>query len=77
MEQHYLEFLKSKNWIDNDLDARYINVNHPYAILISGEEGQITLRGNAGIDNGQNGEEICSFSSLKDLQAWFEDNIGE
>jgi hypothetical protein len=77
MEQHYHEFLKSKNWIDNDLDARYINVKHPYAILISGEEGQITLRGNAGIDNGQNGEEIFSFSSLKDLQVWFEDNIGE
>jgi hypothetical protein len=77
MKQHYHEFLNSKNWTDNDLDARYINVNHPYAILISGEDGQITLRGNAGIDNGQNGEEIFSFTSLKDLQVWFEDNIGE
>lgn len=77
MEQHYHEFLKSKNWLDKDLDARYINVEHPYAILISGDEGQVTLRGNAGIDNGQNGEEIFSFTSLKDLQVWFEDNIGE
>lgn len=33
--EHYETFLRSKNWIDNDLDARYINVNHPYAILIS------------------------------------------
>jgi hypothetical protein len=56
--EHYETFLRSKNWIDNDLDARYINVNHPYAILISESEGQITLRGNTGIDNGQNGEEI-------------------
>lgn len=77
MEQHYQEFLRSKNWLDNDLDARYININHPYAILVSGNEGQITLRGNTGFDNGQNGEEIFSFTSLKDLQAWFEDNIGE
>lgn len=77
MEQHYHDFLKSKNWLDNDLDARYINVNHPYAIIISGDEGQITLRGNVGYDNGQSGEEIFSFTSLKDLQVWFEDNIGE
>jgi hypothetical protein len=77
MEQHYHDFLKSKNWLDKDLDARYININHPYAIIISGDEGQITLRGNAGSDNGQNGEEIFSFTSLKDLQVWYEDNIGE
>jgi hypothetical protein len=77
MEQHYHEFLKSKNWLDKDLDARYINVEHPYAILISGDEGLVTLRGNTGLDNGQNGEEIFSFTSLKDLQVWFEDNIGE
>ncbi|WP_223589572.1 hypothetical protein [Neobacillus bataviensis] len=75
--EHYEAFLRSKNWTDNDLDARYINVDHPYAILISGDEGQITLRGNAGFDNGQNGEEIFSFTSLKDLQEWFENNIGE
>lgn len=77
MEQQYQEFLRSKNWLDNDLDSRYINVNHPYAILVSGNEGQITLRENPGIDNGQNGEEIFTFTSLKDLQVWFEDNIGE
>jgi hypothetical protein len=77
MEQNYHEFLKSKNWHDLDLDARYINVDHPYAILVSGSEGQITLRGNVGLDNGQNGEEIFTFTSLKDLQVWYEDNIGE
>lgn len=77
MEQHYEEFLRSKNWLDLDLDARYINVHHPYAILISGDEGQITLRGNTGLDNGQNGEEIFSFNSLRELQVWFEENIGE
>lgn len=75
--EHFETFLQSKNWIDNDLDSRYINVNHPYAILISENEGQITLRGNTGIDNGQNGEEIFSFTSLKELQEWFENNIGE
>jgi hypothetical protein len=77
MGQHYHDFLRSKSWLDKDLDARYINVNHPYAIIISGDEGQITLRGNAGYDNGQNGEEIFTFTSLKDLQVWFEENIGE
>ncbi|WP_442597908.1 hypothetical protein [Neobacillus sp. D3-1R] len=77
MSSHYEDFLKSKNWFDLDLDARYININHPYAILISGDEGQITLRGNAGLDNGQNGEEIFSFNSLRELQVWFEENIGE
>jgi hypothetical protein len=76
MEQ-YEVFLHSKNWTDNDLDARYINVNHPYAILISGDEGQITLRGSTGFDNGQNGEEIFSFITLKELQEWYENNIGE
>ncbi|MFP5112330.1 hypothetical protein ACSU64_08100 [Bacillaceae bacterium C204] len=75
--EHYEAFLRSKNWIDNDLDSRYINVNHPYAILLSEDEGQITLRGNTGIDNGQNGEEIFTFTSLKELQEWFENNIGE
>ncbi|MDQ0200555.1 hypothetical protein [Neobacillus ginsengisoli] len=75
--EHYEAFLKSKNWSDNDLDARFINVNHPYSILISGDEGEITLRGNTGFDNGQNGEEIFSFTSLKELQEWFENNIGE
>jgi hypothetical protein len=75
--EHFETFLQSKNWQDNDLDARYINVNHPYAILISGDEGEITLRGNEGFDNGQNGEEIFSFKSLKELQEWFENNIGE
>ena len=74
---HIEAFLRSKNWLDTDLDSRYINVNHPYAILVSEEEGQITLRGSSGIDNGQNGEEIFTFTSLKDLQEWFEDNIGE
>lgn len=77
VEQNYHEFLKSKKWLDNDLDARYINIDHPYAILISGNEGQITLRGNVGMDNGQNGEEIFSFTNLRDLQIWFEENIGE
>ncbi|HYK71914.1 MAG TPA: hypothetical protein VEV44_02120 [Pseudoneobacillus sp.] len=77
MKSHYEKFLRSKNWLDLDLDARYINVNHPYAILISGDEGQITLRGNTGLDNGQNGEEVFSFNSLRELQVWFEDNIGE
>jgi hypothetical protein len=71
------DFLRSKNWIDKDLDARYININHPYAILISEDEGQITLRGNVGFDNGQTGEEIFTFQSLRELQAWFENNIGE
>lgn len=75
--ENYEAFLRSKNWVDNDLDARYINVNHPYAILISGDEGQVTLRGNTGTDNGQNGEEIFSFNSLIELQEWFENNIGE
>lgn len=74
---HCETFLRSKNWIDKDLDARYINVNHPYAILISEDEGMITLRGNTGFDNGQNGEEIFSFTSLQELQEWFENNIGE
>ncbi|MBT2697340.1 hypothetical protein J7E79_07935 [Bacillus sp. ISL-40] len=75
--EHYEAFLRSKNWVDTDLDSRYINVNHPYAILISEDEGQITLRGNTGFDNGQNGEEIFTFNSLKELQEWFENNIGE
>jgi hypothetical protein len=75
--EHYESFLRSKNWIDNDMDSRYINVNHPYAILISDDEGQINLRGNTGFDNGQNGEEIFTFTSLKALQEWFENNIGE
>ncbi|MEH7418509.1 hypothetical protein V7266_24920 [Neobacillus drentensis] len=74
---HIETFLRSKNWLDSDLDSRYINVNHPYAILVSENEGQITLRGNSGIDNGQNGEEIFTFTSLNDLQEWFEENIGE
>ena len=74
---HCEVFLRSKNWFDIDLDARYINVNHPYAILISEDEGQITLRGNTGFDNGQNGEEIFTFQSLRELQEWFENNIGE
>lgn len=74
---HCHSFLKSKNWTDNDFDSRYINVNHPYAILISEDEGQITLRGNTGYDNGQNGEEIFSFQTLRELQEWFENNIGE
>ncbi|MEH7095454.1 hypothetical protein [Neobacillus vireti] len=74
----YIEvFLRSKNWLDTDLDSRYININHPYAILVSEDEGQITLRGNAGMDNGQNGEEIFTFTSLGELQEWFENNIGE
>lgn len=71
------EFLRSKNWLDNDHDSRYIHLNHPYAILISGEEGRITLRGKTGDDDGQNGEEIFSFNSLKELQIWFEENVGE
>ncbi|GED14409.1 hypothetical protein [Aneurinibacillus migulanus] len=71
------EFLRSKNWLDIDNDSRYINVMHPYTVLLSEEEGQISLRGNTGSDNGQNGEEIFSFHSLKELQIWFEDNIGE
>ncbi|MGM7719985.1 hypothetical protein [uncultured Metabacillus sp.] len=71
------EFLKSKSWLDTDLDGRFINIDHPYAILISDTEGQITLRGNTGFDNGQNGEEIFSFTSVKELQEWFENNIGE
>jgi hypothetical protein len=75
--EDYEAFLRSKNWVDTDLDSRYINVNHPYAILISKDEGQITLRGNTGFDNGQNGEEIFTFNSLKELQEWFENNIGE
>ncbi|ULT57804.1 hypothetical protein L1999_04385 [Neobacillus drentensis] len=74
---HIQVFLRSKNWLDTDLDSRYINVNHPYAILVSEDEGQITLRGNSGIDNGQNGEEIFTFTSLYELQEWFENNIGE
>ncbi|PLS02166.1 hypothetical protein [Neobacillus cucumis] len=74
---HIETFLQSKNWLDTDLDARYINVHHPYAILVSEDEGRITLRGNTGFDNGQNGEEIFSFTSLKELQEWFENNIGE
>ncbi len=73
----YHEFLKSKNWIDKDLDSRYINVNHPYAIVLSEDEGRITFRGYIGVDNGQNGEEIFSFTTLQDLQVWFENNIGE
>lgn len=75
--EHCHDFLKSKRWIDQDLDSRYINVEHPYAILLSEEEGQITLRGNAGGDNGQNGEEIFTFTTLEQLQEWFENNIGE
>lgn len=74
---HCHDFLKSKRWSDQDLDARYINIDHPYAILISENEGQIRLRGNAGMDNGQNGEEIFTFTSLEQLQEWFENNIGE
>lgn len=73
----YTEFLRSKNWLDNDQDSRFINVNHPYAILVSDGECQITLRGETGIDDGQNGEEIFSFESVKQLQEWFEDFIGE
>lgn len=75
--EHCDAFLRSKKWVDNDLDARYINMNHPYAILVSEDEGQITLRGNTGLDNGQNGEEIFTFTSIKELQEWFENNIGE
>jgi len=75
--EHCAAFLRSKNWLDTDMDARYININHPYAILISEDEGQITLRGNTGADNGQNGEEIYTFISLPELQEWFENNIGE
>ncbi|RBW71032.1 hypothetical protein [Bacillus taeanensis] len=71
------EFLRSKNWFDTDRDARYINLNHPYAVLVAGEEGQITLREKVGFDDGQNGEEIYSFNSLNELQMWFENNIGE
>jgi hypothetical protein len=75
--EHTDTFLRSKNWFDNDSDSRYINIHHPYAILISEDEGQVTLRGNSGFDNGQNGEEIFSFNTLKELQEWFENNIGE
>lgn len=75
--EHCHDFLKSKRWLDQDLDSRYINVEHPYAILLSEVEGQITLRGNAGEDNGQNGEEIFTFTTLEQLQEWFENNIGE
>ena len=71
------EFLTSKNWVDSDHDSRYINVKHPYAILVSENEGKITLRGHAGVDHGYNGEEIFSFTSLEELQEWFEENIGE
>lgn len=73
----YEQFLRSKNWLDMDRDSRFVNANHPYAILIGDGDGQITLRENAGVDNGQNGEEIFSFSSVKQLQEWFEDFIGE
>ncbi len=74
---HVHQFLRSKNWFDPEHDSRYINLNHPYAILVSGEEGRITLRGKAGTDDGQSGEEIFSFNTLKELQLWFEENIGE
>lgn len=75
--EHCHDFLKSKRWTDRDYDARYINVEHPYAILLSEQEGQVRLRGNAGSDNGQNGEEIYTFTSVQELQEWFENNIGE
>lgn len=75
--EHCHDFLKSKRWTDTDYDARYINVEHPYAILLSEQEGQVTLRGNAGSDNGQNGEEIYTFTSVQELQEWFENNIGD
>ncbi|SEM82689.1 hypothetical protein [Lihuaxuella thermophila] len=70
-------FLHSKNWFDPDQDSRYIHLHHPYAVLVSPQEGRITLRGKAGTDDGQNGEEIFSFNTLKELQLWFEENIGE
>jgi hypothetical protein len=77
MTKHYEAFLKSKNWFDKDLDSRYIKKGHPYAILLSENEGQITLRGESGTDHGWNGEEVFTFTNLHDLQEWFEENIGE
>lgn len=69
------EFLSSKNWLDPNLDSRYMHDHHPYVIIVSGDEGQITLREST--ENGQNGEEFFSFQSVDQLQEWFENNIGE
>lgn len=71
------EFLRSKNWVDDDLDFRFVNQGHPYVIVASGDEVRVSLREHAGADNGQNGEEINSFRSIDELQEWFENNIGE
>lgn len=72
------KFLLSKHWLDQDHDWRFIHPHHPYVILASGEDGQVTLREQAeGLDNGQNGEEIFNFLSLNELQEWYENNIGE
>lgn len=71
------EFLRSKNWIDDDLDFRFINQGLPYVIIASGDEIRVSLRENTGPDNGQNGEEIFSFRSIDELQEWFENQIGE
>jgi hypothetical protein len=78
MDSHKVyQFLESKRWYDTDRDSRFVNEGHPYAIIVAGEEGQVSLRENAGPDNGQKGEEIFSFNTLEELQVWFEDYIGE
>ncbi|MEW9669045.1 hypothetical protein [Ammoniphilus sp. 3BR4] len=69
------EFLSSKNWLDHDHDSRFTHDHHPYVIIVSGGEGQITLREST--DGGQNGEEFFTFQSVDQLQGWFENNIGE
>ncbi len=71
------ELLRSKNWVDDDSDFRFINQGYPYVIVASGDEIRVSLRENAGTDNGQNGEEVYSFRSIDELQEWFEDYIGE
>jgi hypothetical protein len=71
------QFLRGKNWLDTNGDWRYVNEKHPYVIISSEEEGQVSLREISGDDNGQNGEQIFSFRSLEQLQEWFENNIGE
>jgi hypothetical protein len=72
------EFLHQKNWHDNDSDWRFVHLAHPYAIIVSGDEVEVTLREHfTEGDDGQNGEQIFNFRSLNELQGWYENNIGE
>lgn len=78
MDSHQVrDFLHNKNWFDEGLDYRFLHSNHPYVIIPSGEEIQVSLREKAGEDQGYNGEEIFTFHSLGEFQEWFENNIGE